>query len=130
MFRKLLFVVSSVLLMGTVCAQSSGTIRARILDAKTKEPVPFANVTVERDGEQLTGGTSDFDGVCLIKPVPAGRFTVKSSFVGYSTQQLNAVLVIADQIIYIDIELTPSSLQIDEVIIVDYKVPLISKDNT
>ena len=130
MFRKLLFVVSSVLLMGTVCAQSSGTIRARILDAKTKEPVPFANVTVERDGEQLTGGTSDFDGICLIKPVPAGRFTVKSSFVGYSTQQLNGVLVIADQIRFVDIELIPSSLQIDEVIIVDYKVPLFSKDNT
>ncbi len=130
MFRKLLFVVSSVLLVGSVCAQSSGTIRARILDAETKEPIPFANVLIELDGNQITGGTSDFDGVCLIKPVPAGRFTLKASFVGYSTAQVNGVLVIAEQIRFIDVELAPSSQRLDEVIVVDYKVPLISKDNT
>ncbi|MGI6479030.1 MAG: carboxypeptidase-like regulatory domain-containing protein [Salinivirgaceae bacterium] len=130
MFRKLLFVVSSVLLVGTVCAQSSGTVRARVFDADTKEPVPFANVVVEQDGTQITGGTSDFDGICLIKPVPAGRFTLRASSVGYSTAQINAVLVVADQIRFIDIELVPSSHRLDEVIVVDYKVPLISKDNT
>lgn len=130
MFRKLLFVVSTVLLVGTVSAQSSGTIRARILDAETKESIPFANLTVEQDGNQITGGTSDFDGICLIKPVPAGRFTLKASFVGYSTAQINAFLVIADKIQYVDIELVPSSQKLDEVIVIDYKVPLISKDNT
>ncbi|HOG20737.1 MAG TPA: TonB-dependent receptor, partial [Salinivirgaceae bacterium] len=130
MFRKLLYVVSSVLLVGTVCAQSSGTIRARVFDADTKEAVPFANVVVEQDGSQITGGTSDFDGICLIKPVPAGRFTLRASSVGYSTAQINAVLVVADQIRFIDIELVPSSHRLDEVIVVDYKVPLISKDNT
>jgi len=130
MFRKLLYVVSSVLLVGTVCAQSSGTIRARIFDAETKEPVPFANVVVEQDGSQITGGTSDFDGICLIKPVPAGRFTLRASSVGYSTAQINAVLVVADQIRFIDVELVPASQRLDEVIVVDYKVPLISKDNT
>ncbi|HON18679.1 MAG TPA: carboxypeptidase-like regulatory domain-containing protein [Salinivirgaceae bacterium] len=130
MFRKLLLVVSSVLLVGAVYAQSSGTIRVRIFDAESKEPVPFANVIVEQDGNQITGGTSDFDGICLIKPVPAGRFTVRASYVGYSKAQINGVLVIADKIIYLDIPLSPESMKLDEVVVVDYKVPLISKDNT
>ncbi len=130
MFRKLLFVVTTVLIVGAVYAQSSGTIRARIIDSESKEPVPFANVVVEVDGNQVTGGTSDFDGICFIKPVPAGRVTVKASYVGYSTAQINGVLVLADKIVYLDIEMRPESVKLDEVVVVDYKVPLISKDNT
>lgn len=130
MCRKLLFVLSCVLFAYSLSGQSSGTIRATIIDADTKEPVPFANVSVEQDGTTITGGTSDFDGICLIKPVPAGRFTVKATYVGYATQQINAVLVIADQIRYLDIALTPTSQSLSEIVVVDYKVPLISKDNT
>lgn len=129
MFRKLLFIVGTVLVGSTVWAQS-GTIRASLFDAETKEPIAFANVIVERDGNQIIGGTTDFDGICLLKPVPAGRFTVKASYVGYSTQQINAVLVVSDEIRFLDVPMTVNSTRLDEVVVIDYKVPLISKDNT
>ena len=31
--------------------------------------MPFVNVVVKRDGQQVTGATTDFDGVFIIKPL-------------------------------------------------------------
>jgi hypothetical protein len=110
--------------------KSGGTLRARIMDSETKEPIPFANIIMEQNGNQITGGTSDFDGICLIKPVPAGRFNVKTSFVGYQTMQINNVLIIEDQIRFLDVELILSTQKLNEIIIIDYYSRPITKDNT
>ncbi len=108
----------------------SGTLKGKITDKTTKEPIPFANVVVEVGGVQVGGSTSDFDGNFLIKPVPPGKADLKASYVGYTPFIFKGVIVFADKIQFQNIELTPSTTTLSEVEIVQYKVPLISKDQT
>ncbi|OFY19601.1 MAG: hypothetical protein A2W98_10215 [Bacteroidetes bacterium GWF2_33_38] len=113
---------------GIILAQSSGTLQGIVKDPATGESVPFANVSLESKGSSVTGGMTDFDGKYVIKPVPAGTYDVKVSYVGYSSQQVNGVVVNGGKITFLDFKMTSSVQQIDEVVITGYIEPLIKKD--
>ncbi|MFO7862741.1 MAG: carboxypeptidase-like regulatory domain-containing protein [Salinivirgaceae bacterium] len=129
MLRKILYVVLALISASALYAQS-GSVKGTVTDAETNEPIPFANVVVERNGNQVAGTITDFDGKYTIKPVPSGKFDVLVSVVGYQKKQMSGVTVNVDQVRFLDIEVNSVSIQIDEIEIVEYKVPLIDKDNT
>ena len=52
---------------------AQGTLNGTITDASTGEPIPFANVTIEENGNVVTVGMTDFDGNYSINPIPAGN---------------------------------------------------------
>ncbi len=108
----------------------SGTLNGRVTDANTGEPIPFANVTIETNGSVVTGGMTDFDGNFSIKPIPAGKYDVSASYVGYAKVQVTNVQILAGQITFQNFALKPSAEILGEVEVIDYKVPLISKDQT
>ena len=60
-------------------------------DDKTKEPVPFANVTIRQDDKLVTGTQTDFDGNFALKPftLRPGKYQIRVSCVGYSTVTLD-----------------------------------------
>lgn len=130
MIRKLLFILVALITSAGVYAQSAGTLSGKVTDAATGEPIPFANVTIEENGNIVTGGMTDFDGNFSIKPIPAGRFTVSASYIGYATLQYTNVQIIAGKIVYQNFDLNPAAEILGEVEIKEYKVPLISKDQT
>jgi hypothetical protein len=86
MLRNLLLAVVIVLTANVLVFSQTGTgtVKGKIVDKQTKEPIPFANVVVEVGGVQMGGATSDFDGNYLIKPVPAGKVDLKATYVGYN----------------------------------------------
>lgn len=132
MLRHLLLTIALVFTTSAfVFSQTgSGTLKGKITDKATKEPIPFANVVVEIGGVQVGGSTSDFDGNFLIKPVPPGKVDLKATYVGYTPFQYKGVVVFPDKIQFQNIELTPATTTLSEVEVVEYKVPLISKDQT
>ena len=109
-------------------AQAQGRLKGKITD-DSGEPVPFANVIIEKGGSQMGGASSDFDGNYDINPIPPGTYTLKASCVGYNAYQVNNIVIPANKITYYDIKMT-SGIKLDDVVIVDYTIPLISKDNT
>jgi hypothetical protein len=113
----------------TLYAQQ-GSIKGKVIDAESGEAIPFANVVVELNGTQVGGGVSDFDGNYTIKPVRAGTYTVKGSYVGYNSIQVNDVIVHNDQVRFLDLKMKSTSQNIEEVTVISYAVPLIEKDNT
>ena len=129
MFRKILFVVLAFVATNGLFAQS-GTLKGTVKDKDTKEPIPFATVLVMSDGVQVAGGPANFDGEYLINPIPVGRFDIIVSSIGYNPHKLNNFLVKADKVDFQHFELSPSTTAIEEVQVVEYKVPLIDKDNT
>ncbi len=129
MLRRLLLLTAAVAFQLALFAQS-GTLSGVVKDAATGEPIPFANVSIEENGRIVTGGMTDFDGKYSIKPIPAGKYTVKASYVGFAALQYNNVQIPAGKITFQDFSLKPSAEILQEVEIKDYKVPLISKDAT
>ncbi len=130
MLKKLLLTLGIVLFTSVMVFAQDGTLKGQIVDADTKEPIPFANVVVMVDGVQKGGASTDFDGYYTIKPIVPGRYDVKATTVGYQPQQFNGVIISADKITYQEFLLSNSAVNLEVVEIKEYAVPLISKDKT
>ena len=130
MIRNLLLTLGIVLFTSVIMYAQEGALQGKVLDKDTKEPVPFANIIVENRGSQVGGTSTDFDGNYSIKPIPPGKFDVKVTFVGYKTKLIQGVTIGADRIRFLDIELEATAEMLETVEVVDYKVPLIDKDQT
>lgn len=124
MFRKVLLTFG-LLLMAEMVALAQGTMKGTITDAKSKEPLPFANVIAKQDGKQVLVGVSDFDGIYTIKPLPVGKYDLEVRSVGYATVVRQGVNVTASGFTIVDVELNPSATVLDAVEIVEEKVPVI-----
>ena len=72
---------------------AKGCLKGVVTDAKTNEPMPFVNVILKKDDKMVKGATTDFDGLFTIKPVPAGEYTLKVSYVGYKRIIREGILV-------------------------------------
>ncbi len=72
-----------------VSAQNAGSIKGRVIDASTKQPLMGCNVYIDNDGSKM-GTTTDADGRFTIKPLPSGSYQVFYSFMGYTTQAIAA----------------------------------------
>lgn len=129
MIRKLLFILFILFASAALYAQS-GALKGKVLDAESGEAVPFANIVVELNGNQIGGTVSDFDGNYTIKPISAGKYNVKASYIGYKSLQINDVIINNDRVRFLDIKMSASTQDIEEVVVVGYQVPLIDKDNT
>jgi outer membrane receptor protein involved in Fe transport len=132
MLRHLLFAIVLVLSSSLLVFSQTGagTLKGKIIDKKTNEPIPFANIIVEIGGVQVGGSTTDMDGNYMIKPIPPGKVDLKATYVGYVTYTMKGIVVFADKIQFQNVDLQPSSVNLPDFEITDYKVPLISKDQT
>lgn len=116
------------LLSGAYAQQ--GSIKGKILDTETGEPLPFVNVSIEQGGNLVTGGSTDFDGVYVVKSLSPGKYDVKVKFVGYKPMMRTGVVVNSDKITFLDIKMETTAIEMEAFEVVEYEVPLISKDNT
>ena len=132
MLRHLLLTLAFVLTTSLlVFSQTgSGTLKGKVVDKQTKEPIPFANIVIELGGVQVGGATTDFDGNYLLKPIPPGKIDLKASYVGYKPMLMKGIQILPDKIAFQDLALEQTATNLQEVQVVDYKVPLISKDQT
>ncbi|MCX6230775.1 MAG: mucoidy inhibitor MuiA family protein [Bacteroidetes bacterium] len=111
-----------------VFSLNGGEIRGKVTDATTNEPLPFAIVVIEQYGKQFGATTSDFDGNYIIKPLPAGNYNLKCTFIGYKAVLISNVIINKDKITFLDVSMQQSAITLESVEIVEYKTPLISRD--
>lgn len=131
MLRKLLVFIALVLVTkAAVFAQSSGTLKGKLSDKATKEAIPFASVVIESGGKQYGGVNTDIDGNYTIKPIPPGKYDVKSVYVGYKSVLIKDVIINNDKITFLDIDMEQSIQTLTTFEVKEYAVPLISKDQT
>jgi len=126
--RTLLLIILSFAIIGAFA--QGGTLKGKVTEKDGGAPVPFANISLLQGNSVVTGGMTDFDGNYTIKPVPAGVYTVKVSYVGYATFQMNNLRVTAGKMTFQNFKLSASAELLETVEIVEYTVPLISKDAT
>ncbi|RJP74007.1 MAG: TonB-dependent receptor [Ignavibacteriales bacterium] len=95
-------------------AQETGTITGTVTDQQTGELLIGVNVVV---AGTTKGAATDVDGNYIIKNLPAGKYSLKVSFISYSSLTINDVVVNSGKPSRIDIQLKPESKILDEVVI-------------
>lgn len=109
----------------------TGSISGKIVD-EIGDGLPNASVIVLDSTGKITslGVTSDLDGNYEIKNLKAGHYDLKFQYIGYTSQIQKRVMVRADNTTLLSIKLEPADNAIQEVMIVSYKIPLISASCT
>src|SRR5436190_22799711 len=102
MGRNYLLALMAMLMVSAVSWAQTGSIKGKVIDQATKEPIPFANVVAEMNGTMVAGDQTDFDGNFHIKPLNPGEYDVKVSIVGYGTKMVAKVVVSVDKITFLD----------------------------
>ena len=115
--RGLLMLV--LLLFGSFLALTAqaqtGVICGTVTDAKFKEPLIGATVSIE--GTTI-GAITDIDGNFRIEKVQPGKYALVASYVSYKTQNIKDVAVVAHQEAVVRIELSDADLQLQNVVVV------------
>ena len=128
---KKLFLIYSVLLccfsISSVFGGITGKIAGRIIDEKTGEPLPGANIQIE--GTTL-GAAIGLDGNYVILNVPPGLHTVRFNYMGYQTVKVSQIRVNVDFTTRLDQKLTQTSIQMAALEIVAERNPLVRPDLT
>jgi hypothetical protein len=99
-----------VLVAGSTFAQT-GAVNGFVRDASNGEPLSYANVYVDKT--ELGAPASD-KGYFYIGRIPAGRYDIAASFVGYATGK-RTVTLRPGQTLNVDFELSPGTIAVGEV---------------
>ncbi len=86
---KILFILSTLFVLlvlnNRIFAAPTGSIKGTILDAQTKEPLPFSNLVLV--GTSM-GAAADKNGYYVVENIPAGTYTVRATYVGYKQKEI------------------------------------------
>jgi len=107
-------------------AGTTGKISGRVVDHDKGEGLPGANVVVVGVG---TGASTDPEGAYVIMNLQPGTYQLRVTLVGYAPVSINQIRVTADQTTVIDVSLTSSAVQLEDVI-VQAERPMVQKDLT
>ncbi|SFC75134.1 Outer membrane receptor proteins, mostly Fe transport [Flexibacter flexilis DSM 6793] len=114
--NSLLTFLMALLWTATAQAQNTQTVRGKLTDAASKAPIIGASVVVV-DSNPLKGAASDIDGYFKITEVPVGRVTLKITSVGYEDALLKDIVVNSGKEVVLDLALTESFRNLDEVVV-------------
>lgn len=119
-FFPLFPIVALILLImqsSNVSAQSTQTIRGRIVDEVSQTPLIGVSITVISQTNTALGTITDLDGNFRIDNVPVGRQTLKITYVGYQEQTVPNTVVTAGKEVVLNVALIENVNSLDEVVV-------------
>jgi hypothetical protein len=121
-----IFLITIIFFSSELFSQT-GKISGKITDANSKEPLPFVNIIVVGTNY---GAASDVDGEYVIIGVPPGTYSLKASAIGYNSVVIQNVKVSIDLTTSIDLQLSETTIELKQEVIVTASKPLVQKDLT
>lgn len=103
--------ISFLIVSVSVNAQN-GSLKGRVVDALSNEPLPFVNVIVSGTS---TGTITDMDGNFLFNGLTPGFVRIEASFVGYKKAVSSEIEVSVANTNFIQIQMEQQQEEIDEV---------------
>jgi iron complex outermembrane receptor protein len=97
-----------------LAAQSPGTVRGRVTDGATQEPLTGVTVSI---GSR--GAITQADGRYLISGVPAGSDSLRARTVGYAPA-VQAVTIAGGDTVTVDLTLSPQAIGLSEIVVTGY----------
>ena len=113
--KNLIYTTLLILGTSTLFAQANfGTLKGKIVENETNEPIPGAIVTLDVLGKKVQTIT-DFDGKFTIKPLNSGTYNLMIAS-GIDTLKQNGIQINADKITFVnDLVMTKGLLGIIEI---------------
>ncbi|HVW61310.1 MAG TPA: carboxypeptidase-like regulatory domain-containing protein [Puia sp.] len=107
-----LIVITMMLLPILTNAQPTGTIKGRIIEQATKQPIPGVTVAVkDRPLTVLTDST----GAYSIPDIPPGTYSLILTHIGFQERQVNDISVVGSKTFYVETELLNDNRNMKEV---------------
>lgn len=97
-------------------AQPAQTVKGRVVDTESQQPVIGANVIVT-SVTPIIGGVTDTDGNFRIEKVPVGRHSFKITSIGYDDAFVQEINVGSGKEVELNIKLTESFRALNEVVV-------------
>ena len=112
-----------------ITIHSQTSISGKITDKDTGEEMIAANIIVSKAGVFVQGETTDIDGNYSMRIDP-GIYDVRVSYTGYVDHLVRGVITNAGQNTKVDVQISTGGVVLDELMTLEYKAPLIKKDET
>jgi len=112
MIRYILLALTFLIFSSALLGQK-GTVRGKVLDEKTGEPIIYGNVLLQGT---TYGNNTDLDGFFSISGVPVGDYTLEATYIGYDTVTVD-VKITDGALLYEQINLQESGIQLGGVIV-------------
>lgn len=112
--------------VATALAGTTGTLKGKVTDLKTGEPLPLVNVLVVGSGR---GGVTNKDGEFTIQGVTAGVYSIRVSLLGYQTIEAKKVTIDADKTTVYSYKLASEDIELEGVT-VEGKPPIVDVSKT
>ena len=126
---KTVFLLLAACLCGLAAFAQTG-LSGKVTDAKSGEPIIFASVALYQNGVLVAGTETDFDGNYSFSSIDTGVYEVEVSYVGYAKRRIDGVEATAGKANSLDIEISSAGVVLQEVVVTEYKVPMVTQDNT
>ncbi|MCE1154931.1 MAG: TonB-dependent receptor [Bacteroidales bacterium] len=111
---KRIILIFSLLVSAFALMAQKGTIKGRIYNAKTNEPLEFANILIQGT---LIGSTSDLDGNYIFTGIDPGFKQLVVSLVGYETTLSPEIQVQGNQTVFLDISVNETTQVLNEFVV-------------
>ncbi|HFE52633.1 MAG TPA: hypothetical protein ENK07_04270, partial [Bacteroidetes bacterium] len=104
-----------------------GTIRGKVVDKKTGDPLPGVNIVVVGT---YYGAASGTDGKYVIPNMRPGTYQLRARMIGYREVEVTGVKVRAGQTVTVNFELEPTVLTLGQEVVVVGEKPLFDIEET
>jgi len=122
-----IIMAGAIFVFGTALAGTTGQLSGVVHDAKTGEPVSLASVAIP---DLKRGAVTDAQGNYVLVNIPAGKYSVRVSLLGFVPQLRQNVEIVPDFNTRLDFNVESTVLtNVPEVVILGER-PLIQKDAT
>jgi Ca-activated chloride channel homolog len=129
--KKLHLICLGILLIisGLIYAGTTGKLAGKVTDAKTGEPIPFANVIIKPETSGL-GAQTKANGTFIIINIPPGIYDVVAMRQGYHQQTITGVEINLDLTKVVNFKLTSAAFQIEGIDVVESTIEMVSSNKT
>ena len=119
-------------LVGSLWSVAQTALSGKVIDVADEEGgLPFAAVSLIRDGAFVQGTTTDLSGNYFFSNIDPGTYDLEVNYTGYPATKITAIPVLPGRTNVADIEVTnEGGVNLDIVVVTGYEVPLIEIDNT
>lgn len=113
-FKKVIFLITALLITANLYAQEQGRIVGTVVDAETGETLIGVNIVIEGT---IQGTATDIDGNYTIRRVAAGTYNLIVTYLSFASQTITGVVVGEGETVRLDVAMYPESEFLDEIVV-------------